>query len=102
MFLRWDWALNVTVEGIAAAAKGKARTFGRLAGDAALGRLSDGHVKLRDFSGSKQDIAKRLGRKALSYGPGLQNSAWHSTPPHRCESVDKSWHQSCQSTVEEV
>jgi hypothetical protein len=64
---------NVTVEGIAAAAKakgakGKARAFGRLAGDAALGRLSDGHVKLKDFSGSKQDIAKRLGRKALSYG----------------------------------
>jgi hypothetical protein len=64
---------NVTVEGISAAAKakgakGKARAFGRLTGDAALGRLSDGHVKLRDFSGSKQDIAKRLGRKALSYG----------------------------------
>jgi hypothetical protein len=32
------------------------------------GAVSDGHVKLRDFSGSKQDIAKRLGRKALSYG----------------------------------
>jgi hypothetical protein len=61
------------VEGIAAAAKakgakGKARAFVRLAGDAALGRLSDGLVTLRDFHGSKQDIAKRLGRKALSYG----------------------------------
>jgi hypothetical protein len=62
-----------TVEKIAAASKargpgGKARAFGKLAGDAALGRLSNGYVRLGDFKGSALTIAKRLGRNAISTG----------------------------------
>jgi hypothetical protein len=49
-------------------ARGKALAFGKLAGDAALGRLTHGQVRLSDFKGSPTIIAKRLARWGASYG----------------------------------
>jgi hypothetical protein len=105
----------LTVDKIAAAAKakgsrGKALAFGKLAGDAALGRLTHGQVRLSDFKGSLAIIQKRLARqgclvwlaKCHTGCTGLRFRSERLQAPYRCEVIHKGGRQLSQASYQEI
>jgi hypothetical protein len=95
----------LTVEKDAAAAKakgarGKALASGKLASDAALGRLTHGQVRLSDFKGSPAMIEERLARRSASYGLSSATAgalrSEHLQTPYRYEVVQKGGRQFSQ------